>query len=266
MYNFIDMEKKYAANNYDPIKVVLDKAKGVWMWDTEGKRYLDMMSAYSAVSFGHCNEEILEVLHNQSKKLNVASRAYYNNVLPDFMKKLTEMTGLDRVIPMSTGAEGVETAIKASRLWGYKEKGIELDKAEIIVARNNFHGRTTTVISFSTEDDYRKYFGPHTPGFVHVDYDSIESLENAITKNTCAFIIEPVQGEAGILVPSKGYLKKAQEVCKKHNVMFIVDEVQAGMGRTGKNFAFQHEIDKPDGLILGKALGGGVLPRINPSG
>ena len=219
-----------------------------------------MMAAYSAVSHGHANPRILKVLHDQSNKLNVSSRAYCNDQLGPFMEKLCRLSGMDRGLPMNTGAEAVETAIKAARRWGYQHKGIPEGKAEIIVAENNFHGRTTTIISFSTSPKNREGFGPLTPGFIAVPYGDIEAMKAAITPNTAAVMIEPIQGEAGIIIPPEGYLKEIQEICNRENVLFILDEIQSGLGRTGKMFAFQHDNLKPDGLIVGKALGGGVLP------
>lgn len=259
----ITKEYLNAAQNYAPVPIVLDKGKGVWIKDVNGKKYIDMMSAYSAVSFGHSNPVITKALIKQAKRLGVASRAYYNSILPNFLEMLVGMTGMDKAIPMNTGAEAVETAIKAARLWGYKRKGIEENKAIIVTANGNFHGRTTTIISFSTEEAYKDGFGPFTPGFMHVPFNDVEALEKMFKKHgkrICAFLIEPLQGEAGIIVPNRGYLARVQELCKAHNILLIVDEVQSGMGRTGKDFAFQYEIDRPDGLILGKALGGGVLP------
>lgn len=260
MNKYIKKEKQFSPSYYDPLKIVLTKGQGCYLWDDKGRKYLDMMSAYSAVSHGHCNKELVNTLIKQSKTLNVASRAYFGSVLPGMLEAVCKISGLDKAIPMNTGAEAVETAVKAARLWGYTVKGIKKNKAEIIVAKNNFHGRTTTIISFSSEESYKDKFGPHTPGFKFVDFNNSPALEAAITPNTCAFIVEPIQGEAGIIVPDKGYLKEIQKICKKHNILLILDEVQSGLGRTGKNFAFQHEIDRPDGLILGKALGGGLLP------
>lgn len=257
---YIELEHQVLAPNYNPLPVVLHRGKGVWLWDVEGKKYLDMMSAYSAVSHGHANERILRALRQQANRLNVTSRAYCNDQLSPMMEKLCQLSGMDRGLPMNTGAEAVETAIKAARRWGHHVKGIPENKAEIIVAKNNFHGRTTTIISFSSSKKNRDGFGPFTPGFVSVPFGNIHALRAAITPNTAAVILEPIQGEAGIQLPPKGYLKKVQKLCRKNNVLFILDEVQSGLGRTGKMFAFQHYCQKPDGLILGKALGGGVLP------
>jgi ornithine--oxo-acid transaminase len=258
--DYITREKKHLANNYKPLPVVLSRAEGVWMWDVEGKKYLDFLSAYSAVSGGHNNKRIIQAMNDQLNKTDVPSRAFYTDILGQYAEKLCAFTGMDKMLPMNTGAEAVETAIKAARRWGYRAKNIPKDMARIIVCDGNFHGRTTTIISFSSDDDYRSDFGPLTPGFDLIPYGDIQALENAITPETCAFFIEPIQAEVGIRVPTKGYLKAAQEICKKHNVLFILDEIQTGMARTGKHFCFQHEIDKPDGLTLGKALGGGIYP------
>jgi len=258
--DYITREKKYLATNYKPLPVVLSRAEGVWMWDVEGKKYLDFLSAYSAVSGGHHNIRLIKAMNDQLAKIDVPSRAFYTDILGEYAQKLCEFTGMDKMLPMNTGAEAVETAIKAARRWGYRIKNIAKDKARIIVCDGNFHGRTTTIISFSSDDDYRSDFGPLTAGFDLIQYGDIQALEKAITPETCAFFIEPIQAEVGIRVPDKGYLKAAQDICKKNNVLFILDEIQTGMARTGKNFCFQHEIDKPDGLTLGKALGGGFYP------
>ncbi|HEV2605487.1 MAG TPA: ornithine--oxo-acid transaminase [Microvirga sp.] len=256
----IDFEKKVAATNYDPLPLVLTEAKGVWAKDADGKRYLDMMSAYSAVSMGHGHPRILAAMMDQAQKLAVTSRAYHTEVLGPFLDRLVKLTGLDVALPMNTGAEAVETAIKAARRWGHHVKGIAKDRAEIIVAEQNFHGRTTTIIGFSSDESYRDGFGPFTGGFKAVPFADAAAVEAAITPNTAAVLIEPIQGEAGIIVPPDGYLTQLREICTRHNVMLIVDEVQAGLGRTGKWFAHQHDGIRPDGLILGKALGGGVYP------
>lgn len=253
-------EEKVCAHNYHPLPVVLMKGLGCKLWDEDGKEYLDFMSAYSAVSMGHSHPELLKVMTNQASQLAIVSRAFHTNTLAPFLEKLCDMTGLDMALPMNTGAEAVETAIKAARRYGYDVKGIESGKAEIVVSKNNFHGRTTTIVGFSSDQGSKRGFEPFSPGFVPIKFGDIEALEKSITPNTCAFITEPMQGEAGIIMPPKGWIKKAYDLCKKHNVLFILDEVQTGMGRTGKNFAFQHEIEKPDGLILGKALGGGLFP------
>jgi len=258
--SYITRENKICAPNYAPLPAVLCKGKGVWLWDVDGKKYIDMMAAYSAVSHGHAHPRILKVLQEQSSVLSMTSRAYYTNTLAPFLEKVCQLSGLDQALPMNTGAEAVETAIKACRRWGYEKKGIVQDKAEIIVAKGNFHGRTTTIISFSSEPEYKKGFGPLTPGFVEVPFNEIDPLEKAINKNTCAILFEPIQGEAGIIVPKNGWLKQVYEIAKQNNVLFIADEVQSGLGRTGKMFAVNHEGFTPDGLILGKALGGGLFP------
>lgn len=258
--DYIAREDVVCSHTYEPLPVVLCKGKGSWLWDIEGKKYLDMMTAYSAVSFGHSNPRLVKALTHQAEKLALPSRAFYSNQLAPMMEKACALSGLDMGMPLNTGVEAVEAAVKVARRWGYEVKGIPEDKAEIIVAENNFHGRTTTIISFSTEPFYRKNFGPFTPGFKAIPFGDANALEKAITANTCAFLVEPIQGEGGIIVPPKGYLKEVRKICTENNVLLILDEVQSGMGRTGKNFAFQHEGIKPDGLILGKALGGGLLP------
>lgn len=256
----IDLEQKWCAHNYNPIPVVLTRGEGVWLWDVDGKKYLDMMSAYSAVSHGHCHPRLLATLIEQANRLAMCSRAYYTDVLPRFLEKLCQVTRMDRALPMNTGAEAVETTIKAVRRWGYMIKKIPDNQAEIIVTSQNFHGRTIGVISFSSEPEYKRGFGPFLPGFKHVPFGDAKALEAAITPNTCAVIAEPIQGEAGIIVPPKGWLKEVSQICKKNNVILVVDEVQSGLGRTGKILACDHEDVKPDGVILGKALGGGFLP------
>lgn len=256
----IEHESKFVAHNYHPLPVILNKGEGVYLWDQEGKKYLDMMSAYSAVSLGHSHPRIVGALTRQANTLAMCSRAYHTDTLGPFMEKLVQMTGLDMALPMNTGAEAVETAVKAARQWGYMVKKIPENQAEIIVAEGNFHGRTTTVISFSTEADYRKNFGPFTPGFKAVPFDNLDAIKKAITPNTAAIIFEPIQGEAGIKVPHEGFLQELRKLCTDNNVLFILDEVQSGLGRTGKMFAYQHENVLPDAVILGKALGGGLLP------
>jgi ornithine--oxo-acid transaminase len=256
----IDLENRYSAHNYAPLPVVLARGKGAHLWDTSGRRYIDMMSAYSAASHGHGHPRILGVLAAQAERLAVPSRAYFNDRLGPFLEQLCKLTGLDAALPMNTGAEAVETAVKAARRWGYRVKGIARDRAEIIVASGNFHGRTTTVVSFSTEPEYRDGFGPFTPGFRAVAFGDLAAIERAITPDTAAVLVEPIQGEAGIIVPPAGFLAGLRRICDAHNVLLILDEVQSGLGRTGAWFAFQHEGIRPDGIVLGKALGGGVLP------
>jgi ornithine--oxo-acid transaminase len=256
----IALEKSVTAANYDSLPVVLREAKGVWVHDTEGRRYLDMMSAYSAVSLGHGHPRILKAMVEQASRLAVTSRAYHTELLGPFLERLVAISGLDMALPMNTGAEAVETAIKAARRWGYRSKKIAKDQAEIIVANNNFHGRTTTIVGFSSDESYRDGFGPFSGGFRLVDFGDAQAVERAITPKTCAVLIEPIQGEAGIVVPPEGYLRDLRAICDRHNVLLILDEVQSGLGRTGRWFAHQHEGIKPDGLILGKALGGGVYP------
>ncbi len=257
---WIALENNRCAHNYHPLPVVLSRGEGVWLWDIESKRYLDMMSAYSAVSLGHANPRLLQVLQSQAQKLSLTSRAFHHDMLQPFLEKLCQISGMDMGLPMNTGVEAVETAIKAARRYGYQYKNIPENKAEIIVAKNNFHGRTVTVVSFSSDKSYQEGFGPFTPGFVEIPFGDVQALERAITPHTCAFLVEPIQGEAGIIIPPLGWLKLSQEICAKNNVLFILDEVQSGLGRTGKWFACDHEMVKPDGLILGKALGGGLLP------
>src|SRR5271157_1794424 len=258
--DLIELENKYGAHNYHPLDVVIERAEGVWVHDVEGKRYLDCLAAYSAVNQGHCHPKILQALIEQARKVTLTSRAFRNDQLPLFYKELHELTGYDMALPMNSGAEAVETAIKATRKWGYRVKGIPEGKAEIIVCANNFHGRTTTIISFSSDEQYRDGFGPFTPGFKIIPFGDANALQNAITPNTCAFLVEPIQGEAGILIPPAGYLKRVAEICHKHRVLFIADEIQAGLGRTGKLFAFEHEGVRPDAVIVGKALSGGFYP------
>src|SRR5579864_26013 len=258
--NAVELENRYGAHNYAPLPVVLARGEGAYLWDTSGRRYVDMMSAYSTASHGHAHPRILAALEAQVGRLAVPSRAYYNDRLGPFLAALCRRAGLDAALPMNTGAEAVETAIKAARRWGYRLKGIPHDRAEIIVANGNFHGRTTTIVSFSSEPDYRDGFGPFTPGFRSVPFGDLAALERAITPNTAAVLIEPIQGEAGIIVPPAGWLAGVRQLCEQNRVLLIVDEVQTGLGRTGAWFAFQHDNIRPDGLILGKALGGGVLP------
>ncbi len=258
----INLENKYGAHNYHPLPVVLSKGEGVYVWDVEGKKYYDFLSAYSAVNQGHCHPKIVNAMVQQAKTLTLTSRAFYNDVLGEYEKYVTNYFGFDKVLPMNTGAEAVETAIKLCRKWAYEVKGIEENEANIIVCENNFHGRTTTIISFSNDEDARKNFGPFTAGFVKIEYDNLVALEQTLesTKNVAGFLVEPIQGEAGVYVPSEGYLTKAKALCEKHNVLFIADEVQTGIARTGQLLAVNHENVNPDILILGKAISGGVYP------
>lgn len=257
--NAIELETRYSAHNYAPLPVVLMRGQGAHLWDTAGRRYVDMMSAYSAASHGHGHPRILAALTAQAKCLAVPSRAYYSDRLGPLLEELCKLTGLDAALPMNTGAEAVETAIKAARRWGYRVKGIARDHVEIIVAEGNFHGRTTTAISISSEPDYRDGFGPFTPGFRPVPFGDLAAVERAITPQTAAVLVEPIQGEAGVVVPPAGFIAGLRRICDAHRVLLILDEVQSGLGRTGAWFAFQHEGIRPDGVILGKALGGGVL-------
>jgi len=259
--DYIKMEAKYGAHNYEPLPVVLAKGEGVHVWDVEGKHYYDFLSAYSAVNQGHCHPHIIDALKNQADILTLTSRAFYNDVLGLFEKKVTETFGYDKVLAMNSGAEAVETAIKICRKYAYERNGISEKQAQIIVCENNFHGRTTTIISFSNDETARKNFGPYTPGFIKIPYNDLDALEKALQQeNIAGFLAEPIQGEAGVFVPDEGYLSKAKELCEKANVLFIADEVQTGIARTGKLLACDHENVKPDILILGKALSGGVLP------
>jgi ornithine--oxo-acid transaminase len=257
---FIGKEARYGARNYQPVPVVVDRARDCLVWDVDGREYIDMMGAYSAVSHGHLHPRIVAAAERQLQKVAVMSRAYYGTTLGPFLEKLCHLSGFARALPMNTGAEAAETAIKCARRWGWKAKGIEDGKQEILVARGNFHGRTTTIISFSSEEEYRQGFGPLTQGFRHFDFGDMESVRAAASANTCAVLVEPIQGEAGILVPPPGFFRELREWCTENNVLLIVDEVQAGLGRTGRWFAFEHEGIRPDALVLGKALGGGLLP------
>ena len=258
--DFIELEDKYGAHNYHPLDVVIERAEGVWVYDVDGNRYLDCLASYSAVNQGHCHPKILKAMVEQAHKVTLTSRAFRNDQLPLLYQQLHELTGYDMALPMNSGAEAVETAIKAARKWGYKVKGIPECKAEIIVCSNNFHGRTVTVISFSSDEQYRDGFGPFTPGFKIIPFGDAAALRDAITPNTCAFLVEPIQGEAGIMIPPAGFLKEAAEICRANNVLFIADEIQSGLGRTGKLFAFEHEGIRPDMVIVGKALAGGFYP------
>ncbi|WP_425075621.1 ornithine--oxo-acid transaminase [Psychroserpens sp. S379A] len=258
----IDLENKYGAHNYHPLPVVLSRGEGVYVWDVEGKQYYDFLSAYSAVNQGHCHPKIVNAMTKQAQTLSLTSRAFYNDMLGTYEKFASEYFGFDKLLPMNTGAEAVETALKLCRKWAYEVKGISENEAEIIVCENNFHGRTTTIISFSNDPIARKNFGPYTDGFIKIEYDNLKALEQALenNKNVAGFLVEPIQGEAGVYVPSEGYLAKAKALCEKHNVLFIADEVQTGIARTGKLLAVDYENMKPDVLILGKALSGGAYP------
>jgi len=257
---YIQLENTYNAHNYHPLDVVIAHAEGVWVWDAEGKKYLDCLSAYSALNQGHCHPRIVKAMIAQAEKVTLTSRAFRNDQLPLLAKELCELTGYEMMLPMNSGAEAVETALKAARLWGYEAKGIPNNQAEIIVCSHNFHGRSITIITFSTEPLYRDGFGPYTPGFKVVPYGDAQALEAAITPNTAAFLVEPIQGEAGVIVPPQGYLKQAEEICERHNVLFVADEIQSGLGRCGKFFACDWEDVKPDMVIIGKALSGGLMP------
>ena len=258
----IEKENKYGAHNYHPLPVVLERGEGVYVWDVDGKKYYDFLSAYSAVNQGHCHPKIVKAMVDQAQKLTLTSRAFYNDQLGNYEEYVTKYFGFDKVLPMNTGAEAVETALKVCRKWAYEVKGIPENQAQVIVCENNFHGRTTTIISFSNDETARKNFGPFTEGFIKIEYDNLEALEKALesSKNIAGFLVEPIQGEAGVYVPSEGYLAKAKALCEKHNVLFIADEVQTGIARTGKLLAVHHENVQPDILILGKAISGGVYP------
>jgi ornithine--oxo-acid transaminase len=258
--DFIKMEEQYGAHNYHPLDVVIEKAKGVWVHDVDGRKYLDCLSAYSAVNQGHVHPEILKALLEQAGKVTLTSRAFRNDQLPLLYKELSEMTGYEMSLPMNSGAEAVETAVKLARKWAYQVKKVPRHQAEIIVAAGNFHGRTVTLVSFSSEASYRDDFGPFTPGFVTVKYGDADAVAKAITPNTAAVLLEPIQGEAGVIIPPQGYLKQVADICKKNNVLFVADEIQTGLGRTGELFASQHEDVRPDMVIIGKALAGGFYP------
>ncbi len=260
MKSIIEHEKKFGAHNYEPLPVVLTRGEGVYVWDAEGNRYIDMMSAYSAVSHGHCHPKLVAALKKQAEKLAIVSRAFYTENLGQFLEKICKATQQEKALPMNTGAEAVETALKAARKWAYTVKNVPADQAEIIVCDGNFHGRTITIVGMSAEPQYRAGFGPFPKGFKMVPYGDVDALRKAITPNTAAFLVEPIQGEAGIVVPPAGYLKKCAELCREHNVLLICDEIQTGLGRTGKFLASQHDGVIPDAVILGKALGGGLLP------
>ena len=257
---YIKLIEKYNANNYLPLPVVLTRGKGAWVWDVEGKKYIDMLSSYSALNQGHCHPKIIKALKSQASRLTLTSRAFHHDMLAHFTKKLCKLTGYEKALPMNSGAEAVETAIKVSRKWGYQKKGVKKNCAEIIVCENNFHGRTTTIVGFSSEKQYRDGFGPFAPGFTIIPYNNPVALQEAINENTIGFMVEPIQGEGGVIVPDNGYLKTCYDICKKNNVLFIADEIQTGLGRTGKLFACDYENVRPDIVIVGKALSGGVYP------
>jgi ornithine--oxo-acid transaminase len=257
---FIDLENRYGAHNYRPLDVVITRAEGVWVYDVDGNRYLDCLAAYSAVNQGHCHPTILRAFTEQAHQVTLTSRAFRNDQLPLLYQELHDLTGFEMALPMNSGAEAVETAVKAARKWGYTIKGIPEGKAEIIVCANNFHGRTVTIVSFSSDEQYRAGFGPFTPGFKVIPFDDAKALQEAITPNTCAFLVEPIQGEAGIIIPKQGFLSEAADICRRNRVLLIADEIQSGLGRTGKLFAYMHEDIKPGVLIIGKALAGGFYP------
>ena len=258
--DYIDIEDQYGAHNYQPLDVVIERGEGVWVYDVEGNRYLDCLSAYSALNQGHVHPRILKALQTQAEKITLTSRAFRNDQLPLFYKELSELTGYEMSLPMNSGAEAVETALKVARKWGYEVKKIPRFQAEIIVADGNFHGRTISIISFSSDPFYKDAFGPFTPGFNSVPYGDASAIEQALTPNTAAVMLEPIQGEGGVIIPPRGYLKEVSEICKKNNVLFIADEIQTGLGRTGKLFASDHEGVRPDMMIIGKALSGGFYP------
>jgi ornithine--oxo-acid transaminase len=258
--DFIALEDRYNAHNYKPLNVVLERGEGIWVWDVDGNKYLDFLSAYSAVNQGHCHPRILKAMIEQAQKLPLTSRAFRNDQLPLLAQELCDMTGYERVLPMNSGAEAVETALKLARKWAYTIKGVEADKAEIIACTGNFAGRTISIITFSDEAQYKAHFGPFTPGFKIVAFGDADALENAITPNTAAFIVEPIQGEGGVIIPPAGYLKRVREICDKHNVLLITDEIQSGLGRAGELFAALHEDVRADIVTIGKALSGGFYP------
>jgi ornithine--oxo-acid transaminase len=257
---YIQFEDQYGANNYHPLDVVINRAEGVWVWDVEGKKYLDFLAAYSAVNQGHCHPRIRKALIDQSERVTLVSRAFRTDQLGPFYKEMFELTGYERLLPMNTGAEAVETAIKAARKWGYKVKGVPDGQAEILVFSGNFHGRTTTIVGFSDEDQYKDGFGPFTPGFTMLPYGDLEKVKQAMNPNVVGILIEPIQGESGIIIPAAGYLSGIKQLCEEHNALMITDEIQSGLGRTGKLFAFEHEGIRPDMVIIGKALAGGFYP------
>ncbi len=257
---FINLEDEYGAHNYKPLDVILTKGKGIWVYDIEGNKYLDFLAAYSSVNQGHCHPRIVQALKKQSKKLTITSRAFRNDQLAYLCKEVCELSGMEKMLPMNSGAEAVETAIKTVRKWGYTKKDIKLDHAEIITCAGNFHGRTTTIVGFSTDELYKKYFCPFTPGFKSIPFGNPQALKKAINKNTVAFLVEPIQAEGGVLIPPEGYLKECEKICKENNVLLVLDEIQTGLGRCGKIFACHHEDVQPDVFVIGKALSGGFYP------
>jgi ornithine--oxo-acid transaminase len=257
---YIAIEDQYGAHNYCPLDVVISQAEGIWVYDVEGKKYMDFLSAYSAVNQGHRHPRILKALQDQVQKITLTSRAFRNDQLPLLAKELCELTGYEMMLPMNSGTEAIETALKAARKWGYTVKGVEKDRAEIITCAGNFHGRSVTIVAFSTEENYRDGYGPFTPGFVTIPYGDANALEAAVNEDTVAFLVEPIQGEGGVVLPPQGYLQKAREICTRHNVLFMADEIQSGLGRTGKLFASEHEGVRPDVVVIGKALSGGFYP------
>jgi ornithine--oxo-acid transaminase len=258
--DYVEFTDQFSANNYHPLPVVLTRGKGIWVWDVEGKKYLDMLSGYSALNQGHCHPRIFNALKKQAEKLTLTSRAFHNDRMGEFLKKICDLTKYEKALPMNSGAEAVETAIKVARKWGYNKKKVAEDKAEILVCENNFHGRTTTIVGFSSEGQYRAGFGPFTPGFKIIPYNDTQALEQGVNDNTIGFMVEPIQGEGGVIVPAEGYLRTCSEICRKNNVLLISDEIQTGLGRTGKLFACEYEQVRPDILIMGKALSGGFYP------
>jgi len=258
--DYVNLEDQYGAHNYHPLDVVIEKGEGIWVYDVDGNKYMDCLSAYSAVNQGHCHPRIVQAMIEQARQLTLTSRAFRNDKLGLFYQQLCQLTDYEMALPMNTGAEAVETAIKAARKWGYQVKNVASDQAEIIVCNGNFHGRTTTIVGFSSEAQYKKDFGPFAPGFVNIAYGDSRALEAAITPNTVAFMVEPIQGEGGVVVPPPGYLKEVRRICDKHNILFMADEIQTGLGRTGKLFACDHEDVRPDVMIIGKALSGGLYP------
>ncbi len=257
---FVDLEDQYGAHNYKPLDVILSKGKGIWVYDIEGNKYLDFLAAYSSVNQGHCHPRIVKALQKQSKRLTITSRAFRNDQLAYLCQEVCDLTGMGKMLPMNSGAEAVETAIKTVRKWGYTKKNIKLDKAEIITCAGNFHGRTTTIVGFSTDELYKKYFSPFTPGFKTIPFGNTTALKKAINKNTVAFLVEPIQAEGGVIIPPKGYLKECEKICKENNVLLVLDEIQTGLGRCGKLFACYHENVHPDVFVIGKALSGGFYP------